>query len=110
MNDVGNRWCSKGFLSLGLPQQVIDKIERLARQRRVHGAGSFCYVPVGVMAGGVSLEFVVCFFDKAMNQRNIQARPGDVSICLREEWNEHDNPIEGEAAGDGQHRWGGASK
>lgn len=91
---IGRVLFSEGFRELNLPSDVVRAIVGDAQQQRVHGPGAFSYVPVAIQMHGTITELVVVLFDKAVKQENIQARPGDICIQLRSEWNEDENPIE----------------
>ena len=85
---------SKGFRALNLPPAVVDEIAKAARSNRVFGRGKFCYIPFDIVIPGAGRKsIVVSIFDQPVQQRNIQAEPGDVAFCLREEWNVEDNPL-----------------
>jgi hypothetical protein len=88
------RWVSAGVRALGLPGDWLTQLEKDARANRVHGDGSFCYLPQTVVVNDVVIELVTTLFDKRIKQGNINAHNGDVSFCLRSEWNEDENPLD----------------
>jgi hypothetical protein len=92
---MNRRHVSTGVRKLNLPTEALDELERLARTKRAFGSGTFSYQSLSVLIPsiGQAAEIVACVFDKPLRQSNIVAKPGDVSLCLRSEWNEMENSL-----------------
>jgi hypothetical protein len=99
-------YLSEGFKKLALPQSVTAQIVSALLSQKQHGdPGKFFYVPMDIQKPeGGKVSIIAVQFLQPVTQDNIQAQPGDVSICLQSEWNVDENPIGTYAIRDGHHR------